>query len=339
MNSDLAYLRADVSRSLGLGHISRAIAMGRILERSGIRVIVFCRELDFGQEHAISKINANQDIVQKIVSEAEFISALERKEAKYVFVDLREDAFYAASVLQMKSLFSAYRTICFDDFFNEELKFDLFVRPWFHKSAPVKNVLSGLQYTVFPNELMMLAPSKETQKNVTRVLISLGGSDPFCATPVLVCALRGIFPALHFTVVVGPGFVPAERKVLVALARQYLNIEYVLEPEHLGHLYMASDFAIISGGQTKFEAALFGIPSFIFGNSRQEEELSKEFAELGASVFMGSADQLDPIHLKEEFVRLIAQSERLDEMSRKGRQILDIHGGERIIEYIKHNLS
>jgi len=339
MNSDIAYLRADVSRSLGLGHISRAIAMGRILERSGIRAIVFCRELDLGQGQAISKINANRDIVQKIVSEEQFISALERKEAKYVFFDLREDCIYSALVLYMKNISSDFHTICFDSFFNEELKFDLCVRPWFRTSGPVKNVLSGLKYTVFPNELMMLAPAKEKQNKVTRVLITLGGSDPFCASPSVLHALCGIYPELHFTVVVGPGFVPSERKVLAALARQYSNIEYVLEPEHLGHLYMASDFAIISGGQTKFETALFGIPSFIFGNSRQEDELSKEFALLGSSIFMGSADQLDPIHLKEEFARLIVQSERLDEMSCKGRQILDIHGGERLIEYIKHNLS
>lgn len=339
MNLGLVYLRADVSKSLGLGHISRAIAMAKALERSGMQAVVFCRELDQDQGRAITKLNKHRNLIRKINVEEEFIAVLERKEGKYLFIDLLEGPEYAALVPRLKAVFPVFHTICFDGFFEKELKFDLFVRPLFDGTATAQNALIGLKYYVFSEELRLLAPNKEAQKDVTRVLITLGGSDPFCATPAIVRALCGSFSNIQFTVVIGPGFGLDEHKELAALALQYNNIRCVLEPEHLGHLYMTTDFAITSGGLTKFETALFGIPSLIFGNNRQEEDLSKEFAALGASIFMGSADQVHVIHLKEEFAHLISHGDRLDEMSRKGRQILDIHGGERVIEYIKHNLS
>jgi len=303
-----------------------------------MRAVIFSRRLDGDQGRAVAKLNKHENLIQKIETEEEFISVLERKEGKYLFIDLLESCAYAALVPRLQPLFPAYRTICFDSFFDDDLKFDLQIGPSFDGTTTHKKGLSDLKYFVFPEELRCLAPTKDATTEVRSVLITLGGSDPFRATPSIARALCGAFPKLHFTVVIGPGFMPAERQELKELAGQYGNVECAVEPEHLGHLYMVSDFAITSGGQTKFETALFGIPSFILANNLQEEELSKEFAALAGCVFLGRADQVDRIHLREELARLISESVRLNEMSRKSRQLLDIYGGERVVDYIKQNL-
>ena len=54
---------------------------------------------------------------------------------------------------------------------------------------------------------------------------------------------------------------------------------------------------------------------------------------------MGRADRLDLQRLIEGFAQLLAQGVRLGEMSRKGRQLLDIYGGERIVAHITKALS
>ncbi len=339
MNSTVAYLRADVSHDLGLGHISRAIAMANALGRRGVQPVIFCRIIGREKGHVFRKLDRNLNLVKEIHSEEEFFSILERKGGKYLFIDLIEGTIYAEIIPRLKTIFPAYRTVCFDTFFDEDLKFDLFVRPFFDGTATAKNALTGLSYYVFPESLSTLVSSKIFPKEIQRVLITLGGSDPYRITPVIVRALCGAHPGLRFTVVVGPWFASVERRELLELAAQHGNMECVVEPGHLGHLYLASDFAITSGGLTKFETALFGIPSFIFANNRQEEDLSMEFSTLGASVFMGSAEKLDSQKLMKEFEQLLAQDIRFGEMSRKGRQILDIHGGERVIEYIQQNLS
>lgn len=339
MNLSLAYLRADVSRSLGLGHISRAIAMAKALERKGIQPVVFCRVFDRDKGHPFDRLSEYRDLIREIQSEEEFISILEQKEGKYLFIDLVASAAYTDLVKRLKPLFPHFLTICFDAFFEEDLKFDLFIRPLFDGTTTVRNALTGLKYYVFPEKLRILVCAKEAPKEVRRVLVTMGGSDPHCISPVLVQALCGAHPEIHFTVVVGPGFIRSVRSELVELAARYRNIRCAVEPQHLGHLYMATDFAITSGGLTKFETALFGIPSFILANTQQEEELSKEFSTLGASVFIGRADQLDLQQLQAEFARLIIQDIQLAEMSRNGQQILDIYGGERVVDYITKALS
>ncbi len=340
MNKLGAILRADASKKLGLGHISRAIAMARTLERAGIKAHIYMRELDGDRGCADAKTRGHADIVRRLESEGEFLTILERASGGYLFFDLLEGASssYDDLVKGLKPLFSRYRTICFDTFYERKLPFDLFVRPLFDGKAKDKNALIGLKYYVFPEELRVLTSAKKESAGVHRALISLGGSDPAGATPAVARELCGAFHKVRFIAVIGPGFREAERKELDALARQVANLELVVEPENLGRVYLDCDLAVTSGGLTKFETALFGIPTLIVANSPQEEELSIEFTAHGASAFLGRADRLDPAHVKEEFARLM-QKDRAFAMSRKGREILDIHGGERVIEHIKRNLS
>lgn len=337
--SGRAYLRADVSRSLGLGHISRAIAMAMALERQGIHPVILCRILDYDPGNISRRFSAQRNVIQEIHSEDEFIAILDREKADYLFIDLLEGPDYVTLVPRLKSIPSTYRTICFDSFFDKDLMFDVYVGTAVVGSIAHSNSLIGYKYFICPGDLMPLATSKETPNEIRRVLITFGGSDPYCITSVVVRILCATHPEIKFTVVVGPGFTSVERKELLGLAAQHSNMECALEPEHLGHLYLASDFAITSGGLTKFETSLFGIPSFIIANNQQEEDLSREFSAFGSSVFMGRADRLDLQRLIEGFAQLLAQGVRLGEMSRKGRQLLDIYGGERIVAHITKALS
>src|SRR4029077_17899810 len=99
----------------------------------------------------------------------------------------------------LRRLFSAYRTICFDSFFDKELPFDIHIGPGFDGITADQSSLSGLRYFVFPQELTDAAPRKEAWKELRNVLVTLGGVDPFQASPVVLRALCGAFPGLHFT--------------------------------------------------------------------------------------------------------------------------------------------
>lgn len=330
-----AYLLADASRSIGLGHVSRAIAVARALGRGGIKAKALVRELDPGC--AAAKIHAHADVAALCSSEDERVKILEQRDAKYLFIDLPSTSEYAALAKRLKPLFSAYKTVCFDTYFDSELPFGLFIRPLFGPFPKAENVLSGLQYYMFPEELRELAPSKKPCAKAERALISLGGSDPHGATPAVARALCAAFPDMTFRAVVGPGFAKPVRDELTDLSSDIRNLDLLIEPESLGRLYLDSDLAVTSGGLTKFETALFGIPTAIVANGAQEESLSKEFAATGASVFAGRADALDTALLVKEFGRL-TDAARAAEMSRKGREALDARGGERVIEQIKRRL-
>lgn len=334
----LAYLRADVSDELGLGHISRAIAMGRALERSGIAAVVFCRRFGRIGRQALQKIERNRDIVRDVPSEEEFLAVLARNEARLLFVDLVESPRYAELLKGLRSVRCSYYAVCFDKFYDEALNFDLYIGPSFDGTCTHPNGISGLKYFVFPDEFRALVPKKSPVTEIRRVLISLGGRDPFGMTPKIVGTICPLAPELKFSAVIGPSFAPSVRDELKLRARDYRNLDCIESPDNLGELYMAADIGVISGGQTKFEAGLFGIPTLIVANSEAEEELSKQFEVWGLSVLVGRADRLEFGRLVTEFKNLRSDKGRLSSMSQKGREMLDIHGGERVIEHIKRCL-
>lgn len=336
MSADGAYLRADASEAIGLGHLSRAIAMGRALRRAGVSVRVFCLA---GGGRAPAKLERNKDLVRAISGDEEFLGEVERRGAKYLFIDLPERPEYGALVAGLKPLLGFYRSISFDAFFPGELRFDLQIGPTFDGTTRHAREISGLKYFVFPEELAERAPRKAPFSGARRVLITLGGSDPFGRTPAIASALAAAHPGLLFTAVVGPGFRAETRASLESLARARGSLELAREPEHLGDLYLACDAAVVSGGQTKFEAALFGLPSLIVANNAEEERLGRRFREMGLTAGVFRADRLDVDAFAAEFARFIGDAAGLERMSGHCRAAVDTLGGKRVLEHIRRVLS
>lgn len=331
----LAYLRADVSGRFGLGHFSRAVALAGAFERGGLRSVVLSRALDAGSEAVVKGRRA----ARLIAGEDEFAAVLSAEPGTHLFVDLPEDPFYAPLVPVLKALMPSYRTVSFDAFFDAELRFDLAIGPYFEGLPVPRDGVSGLRYYVFSEELRARAPGKPAWSGLRRVLVTLGGSDPFGATPAVARALAALRPSLGVTAVVGPGFAGDVAEATLALAGELPNLACAVRPPHLGELYLSHDAAVVSGGQSKFEAALFGLPGLIVSNSPQEAELGRLFASAGAAVYFGAAEALDGARLGAAFDRLRSEPGRLEAMSRRGREILDVRGGERLLEHIRQKLS
>ena len=329
-----AFLRADASREIGLGHLSRSIAIAKALEAQDIEVTIYSRDLD-------GLINGHKKFpkVCWINSEEEFLFALYQNKVHYLFVDLLSDSRYKTLVDGLKKIFTKFKTICFDSFFDDQLNFDLFIGPSFDGTSIHPNGISGFKYFVIPDELRLLGPLKPEFTIVRRVLITFGGSDPFGATPVAIKMLCGAFPDIQFTAVVGPVFSTSVKIKVEEKKLQFKNLSIANSPENLGKLYLETDIAVISGGQTKFEAAFFGVPSIIFSNSPQEMLLSKQFCHWGSAIFIGNTSQIRESALIDKFSELLNTFDLLRSMSTKGRKMIDGTGGERIVSYILQNLN
>lgn len=333
---ELAYLRADASGRFGMGHFSRAVALAAAFERGGLPARVVTRALDAAAESAV---RGRRGAVRLISGEEEFEAVLRKEPGTHLFVDLPEDPFYAPLVPVLKSIMPGYRTVSFDAFFDAELAFDLAIGPAFEGLTGGEDWVRGLRYFVVADELRELVTSKGPWTSLRNVLVTLGGSDPCRATPAVARALCSAHPDLSFTAVVGPGFAPDLAEETVALTKDFPNLAAAVGPPNLGAHLLAADFAVVSGGQTKFEAALFGVPSLILANGAQEAELGRAFAGAGAARYFGAAEGVDGTKVAAELRRLRGEPGLLAGMSRRGREIIDVHGGERVLDYIRQKLS
>lgn len=332
----IAVLRADVSESIGHGHISRALAMARLFKRLDLCVNVFCRNLAHNTKPYAEHLQKLDESMRVIYSDEEFCNYLEDGTRKYVIIDLLPNLGYDGLVPYLiRASKSGCILVCFDEFYNDQIKFDVVVRPFNENLDILNNSLLGLRYYVFPEELAQASKLKKQFFDVRKVLLSMGGSDPCGVSEPIVRILAEHYPKLEFTVVIGPGFSTSSRKKLELVSKDFVNIRCNIQPNSLASLYLEHDVAVTSAGLTKFETALFGLPSLILASNEREARLMDKFCKFGTALNAGLASDL----LLSKFVQLfddfLKNKIELRRMSLMGRNILDIHGGERVIDYIK----
>jgi spore coat polysaccharide biosynthesis predicted glycosyltransferase SpsG len=337
---DIAILRADVSERIGHGHISRATAMGRVLARFGVPVEIYCRNFAVNAQAYSSHLARMPGDIQVISSEEEYCRAITGGSRKCIFIDLLSDRVYEPLIPCLKRAGQAGNMlVCFDEFFPGRVTFDLIVRPFHEVIVESENILTGLQYYVYPDILSSVATLKKPFAGARNVLISMGGSDPHGVSLPLAKMLAAKYPGLNFMVVIGPGFSAGAQCALEALSANHTNLQCTVRPETLNQLYLATDVAITSAGLTKFETALFGIPSIILANNDQEAQLIGAFCKFGTGIYAGKSEAIELESFAAGFDDFITDHTSLVQMSSRGRETMDVLGGERVIEYIRQNTS
>lgn len=330
-------LRADGSPALGMGHLNRVMALGQEFAARGWTTHIFARCADMGMASKVQQLFASQGIAIELLSNEErFIEILKTLKPELLLVDLVENDAYAGLREYLRS--KPFAVACFDDFYSAELGMNPVIQP-FHRNEDLSSgkILSGLQYFIFRSELM--EARRESQRRQAfppqKILISMGGSDPSDSTAKVAECLVPFRPDLEFRIVVGPGFSDKNRERLEALARTHSHIRLERTPEQMSDLYQSCDFMFVSGGITKFEAALFGVPSLMVAQNAQEDELAERFERMGSTRYLGLARELSCERVQNEFSKLLVDERTLRSMSQRGQEILDTEGGRRVLDYIE----
>jgi spore coat polysaccharide biosynthesis predicted glycosyltransferase SpsG len=266
--------------------------------------------------------------------------------ATHLIVDLPDKPVTRDAALALATLLGRsdreFAAICFDGFHLDTLRFDVLIRPYASAPPPpstpgAAECLLGPDYVIVHDELVAAARSKNADGSrvPTRLLVTQGGSDPCHATPEIVQALADAFPALDIHVVIGPSFAPDDRSRIDALVRAHANILAVYAPEHLADELLQSDIAVTSGGLTKYETALFGVPTVFYSQTDEEASHALAFARLGCAEYAGPASAVDPAALIALIDELVRNQDRRQRMASAGRAAVDGNGARRVVEFIE----
>lgn len=180
--------------------------------------------------------------------------------------------------------------------------------------------------------------SKVIKEKVETILVTQGGADTYGFIPKIIGALDGIKADCQIDVVIGPAFKHhKELKETIDEGKRDFNIIY--NATNMCQLMQRSDLAITGGGNTMFELACVGVPSIVICGEEFEEETADRMEKYGIVENLGFGARVSPEKIYERVRLLIDDKSRRAEMSRRGQELVDGRGAERVVKLIKEHLG
>jgi len=353
----MMFFRCDGSGRLGLGHIVRCMAFAQGLKRQGIGSLFITRATDetitdsirsggyavctipggsdFAEDARITLQHASWRQARIIVTDISNSDMLARRDDYCEYLgSLKKHGMYIITI-------DGLGGDCLCD--KACIASDMAVIPYYgaeqeaYKRSTSTVFLLGPAYFIFRPEFIAAAgQEKPLTDTPTNILVSMGGTDPFCYTAKAARALGRLQkPGMHIRIIIGKGFDPAA----VAETRQAVKdfpgtYELKVDCESMAEQMLWADLAVIASGLTVYEAAVTGTPALIISQYHHHAEIMERYAGSGAAVHLGWGETIDEAHIAHMSEQLLYSPGRRHAMSCRGRELVDGRGLDRIISRI-----
>lgn len=329
-------IRVDATKERGFGNLSRAMTIGEALRENGHRPVFVSRGSGFAAEYLESRGIADVGIIGEDTEEFDAILA---SGPGIVIFDVGNTTHAAVAGLKDNGVY----VITFDDLGDGRYLADIVVDANLTPKTNPKpmetptSYLLGPMYVVFNKETLAARRKRRHFRELRRIVVTCGGTDPSGVTPRIVAALGAVDTDIDVDVVLGPGFTPTRElnEVILAAPREF---DISQNPADLAVKLRTADLGILSGGLTIFEAAYLGLPSIVISQSETQARNVIPLAERGAIADFGPATAKSAASL---FAKLPAEIQRLTDaslrrtMGEAGQSFVDGKGVKRLMQEIK----
>jgi UDP-2,4-diacetamido-2,4,6-trideoxy-beta-L-altropyranose hydrolase len=201
---------------------------------------------------------------------------------------------------------------------------------------PSTRLLLGTDYTLLRREFLKWRGWKrEFPETARRVLVTLGGSDPDNVTLRVIQALCQL-DMERMEVVVVAGASNSHRKELQTSVRGMCPaIRLEDSVMDMPELMAWADIAVSAGGSTCWELAFMGLPNVILVLAENQLKVARELDSHGVSLNLGSHASLNERDVVTALSELITDAARRQELSERGRHLIDGYGASRVVAMVK----
>jgi spore coat polysaccharide biosynthesis protein SpsF len=161
------------------------------------------------------------------------------------------------------------------------------------------------------------------------VLITMGGADPAGMTEFTLAALEKISMPLAVCVVVGPAFARADDLVR-SVGRSRHAIAFERAPASLAPLVRTARLAVAAFGVTAYELAAGGLPAVHLCLTDDHARMAAVFEREGPAVSAGVFGRITHEQVADAVRALIGDADRRATMAKRGRELVDGRGVERV---------
>jgi UDP-2,4-diacetamido-2,4,6-trideoxy-beta-L-altropyranose hydrolase len=328
--ADNLYIRTDMNAEIATGHVMRCLSIADAASALGLSPVFILAddnavELVSGKGYeAIVLGTAWNHMDEELPS---LLDVIEKRDIKSILIDS-----YMVTYDYMKRLSEVVRVSYIDDIdaFEYPVERIICYANYYSKFSYAKKnnqnkLLLGCKYAPLRQEFKNL-PAKSISDNVNRILLLIGGTDPYHALKRMLDALAGA----GYTIDVICGRYNADYDYM---AGKYQNDEKVNIIRHTDKLidYMkAADVAISAGGSTLYELCAVGTPTISYAFADNQLDNVRQFQNDGLMPYAGDVRHDDFVRNILEYMDVMVQTDYRSGISAKMQSLVDGNGAERI---------
>ena len=308
-------------QSIGMGHVMRCINIARALAPEEMPM------------HFL--VNNEMPVIERLNQEAFFhvVYPMNGKHANrltkgVVVIDTKRDV--SSQVRSLKE--DGKKVVLIDNNSTDEA--DAIVMPTPVYRGHIRPALfSGSSYLIIGDNFREARGEEPiSHSGPLKVLVTMGGADPFNLTEMVLKALWPV-EGIEVTTVLGPAFRMTET-MEEFVKRSGEKFLFAFNVKDMAPLMRASHIAFTAVGTTVYELAYMGVPSVLIGNYETDAQDLSTLASLGLCSSLGFYRELAPSAISDAAERFRDDAALWAGMAQKARGLTDGCGASRIASLI-----
>lgn len=332
-------LRADAGGRVGTGHLLRCLALAQAWQDRGGHAVFLSRCEVPALAERIAKEGFELVEVREPHPAPTDLDVLLKTAASgpggTAFVAVDGYHFDAAFCKALRA--AGHRLLVIDDVADQPyyeadvlLNQNLGAETLDYHASPQTRLLLGPQFALLRPEFALAAGSAPEQRvapRASRVLVTMGGSDPTNATSRVLRDLAGVAGPLEIRVLVGAGAAFLDLGQTTGSHR----ITRLRDPRDVSEHILWADLVVAAAGTTSWEVACLGRPALLGVVAENQRGIAAELHAAGAAVDLGWLSDLGPNALAAQVQGLVDDMPRRAAMASAGRRLVDGHGARRVV--------
>ena len=202
---------------------------------------------------------------------------------------------------------------------------------------PDATLLLGTKYTIFRKEFLLKRNyKKQISEKTKNILVTMGGSDPYNVTLMVLKALELLQnEQINVKVITGPA-----NKHLESVKKRINNSKIPCNVHQnaidMTELMEWADIAITAAGSTCWELAYMGVPMVVIAIAENQSMNASYLGEGQYAINLGWYENLTLELIKSSIEKIIDQPYKLFNMQQRSKSLVDGYGIERIMMHIKN---
>ena len=192
-------------------------------------------------------------------------------------------------------------------------------------------VHSGRKWMIFREEFAEMR--QRERKNPKNILVCHGGSDPHGLTEFTLNALDLVEIDITITILATDNFQSLSRIKTLANHNRH-PCDVIINSKSVRSHMERADFAIINGGNVRYELCLVGTPYMAISIQKSQYNCTHQLAKRGIGLNVGLASDLNPKILSDLITQMHKEQTNKIEMSKNMVQLFDLKGVHRIVELL-----
>jgi UDP-2,4-diacetamido-2,4,6-trideoxy-beta-L-altropyranose hydrolase len=343
--------RADASVEIGTGHVMRCKSLAEVLEEEGHDVFFISSMTEGCLNHRLRENGFTvYDLfhgmgctgIQRLSHEARVLE--DALETQTVILHsgnpdiLVIDHYSIASCWENQFRQRINKLVVIDDLANRTHVCDILVdqnlvaasNGRYNGLVPATaTCLLGPSYALLRKEFSAARSNLRARSgDISRILVSFGGSDPRNETGKTLAALHDLNEHVKIDVLLGPLFKHGE--AIAKLAAPMSNVKLHSDMAEVAELMQQADLCIGAGGSSTWERCCLGLPSIVIALAENQIELCQEAHRRRFVLYLGTSDAVPPSAITTAVWSLLEDPPRVLTMGRNALQVTDGLGVKRV---------